>query len=168
MGEELEVSIPRISKYLLSFFSFWPLLLILFNIHKSFFMNFFLLSKERRPGQDVQRWFGYEFIRWLSAYTYIKKGRGRTELRSCVKVEVSVLGSPSLIVLMTSVDVRQHWTRTHIRAQQLCETRGGRPGIPVPNSPYGFCGRKANFNLNSQQSTGAVWKSRWTSWAPRP
>ena len=32
----------------------------------------------------------------------------RAELRSCVKVEVAVLGSPSLIVLMVSVDVKQH------------------------------------------------------------
>ena len=29
-------------------------------------------------------------------------------LRSCVKVEVAVLGSPSLTVLMVSVDVKQH------------------------------------------------------------
>ena len=32
------------------------------------------------------------------------------ELRSRVKVEVALLGSPSLIVLMVSVDVKQHWT----------------------------------------------------------
>ena len=32
----------------------------------------------------------------------------QTELRSCVKVEVAVLGSTSLIVLMVSVDVKQH------------------------------------------------------------
>ena len=32
------------------------------------------------------------------------------------------------------------------RAQGLCESRGGRPGLPVPNSPYGLCGRKATFN----------------------
>ena len=25
----------------------------------------------------------------------------------------------------------------------LCESRGGRPGFPVPSKPYGFCGRKA-------------------------
>ena len=31
-----------------------------------------------------------------------------SELRSCVKVEVAVLGSPSLIVFMVSVDVKQH------------------------------------------------------------
>ena len=30
-------------------------------------------------------------------------------------------------------------------AQELCEGRGGRPGIPVPNSPYGLCGRKATL-----------------------
>ena len=31
-----------------------------------------------------------------------------SEFRSCVKVEVAVLGSPSLIVLTFSVDVKQH------------------------------------------------------------
>ena len=31
-----------------------------------------------------------------------------SELRSCVKVEVAALGYPSLIVLMVSVDVKQH------------------------------------------------------------
>ena len=31
---------------------------------------------------------------------------------NCVKVEVAVLGSPSLIVLMVFVDVKQHWTWT--------------------------------------------------------
>ena len=30
------------------------------------------------------------------------------ELRSCVKVEVAVLGSPSLVSLMVSVDEKQH------------------------------------------------------------
>ena len=31
-----------------------------------------------------------------------------SELRSCVKIEVAVLGSPSLIVHMVSVDAKQH------------------------------------------------------------
>ena len=31
------------------------------------------------------------------------------------------------------------------RGQELCESRGGRPGFPVPNSPYGLLGRKATF-----------------------
>ena len=32
-----------------------------------------------------------------------------------------------------------------IRTQELCESRGGRPGLPVPNSPYGLCGRSPTF-----------------------
>ena len=36
----------------------------------------------------------------------------RSELRSCVKVEAAVLDSPSLTVLMVSVDIKQHWTWT--------------------------------------------------------
>ena len=31
------------------------------------------------------------------------------------------------------------------RDQELCESGGGRPGLPVPNSPYGLCGRKATL-----------------------
>ena len=43
------------------------------------------------------------------------------------------------------------------RAQELCECRGGRSGLPVPNSHYGFCGRKATLNSNYQnQGSGAV------------
>ena len=37
-----------------------------------------------------------------------KKVEECSELMSCVKDEVAVLGSPSLIVLMVSVDVKQH------------------------------------------------------------
>ena len=31
------------------------------------------------------------------------------------------------------------------RVQELCESRGGSPGLLVPNKPYGFCGGKATF-----------------------
>ena len=62
-----------------------------------------------------------------------------SELRSCVKVEVDVLGSRSLTVLTVSVDIKQHCghkaTLNRLRAQELCESRGGRPGLPVLNSP---------------------------------
>ena len=34
------------------------------------------------------------------------------------------------------------------RIQGLCEIRGGRPGLPVPNSPYGLSGHRATLNLN--------------------
>ena len=74
-----------------------------------------------------------------------------------MKVEVAFLGSPSLTVLMVSVDVKQqgnmhtHWSQfvpsISPRHVTLCESRGGRPGFPVPNSPYGLCGHKAKFNF---------------------
>ena len=32
----------------------------------------------------------------------------------------------------------------------MCEGRGGRPGLPVPNSLYGLCERKATSNSNHQ------------------
>ena len=39
------------------------------------------------------------------------------------------------------------------RAQELCKSRGGRPGLPVPNSPYGLRGRKTTLNsLNSSSN----------------
>ena len=84
-------------------------------------------------------------------------------LRSCVKVEMAVLGSPSLISLMVSVDVKHRWTGTGESQLRSCvkgeadvlgspslvvltasvdERRGGRPGLPFPRSPYGLCGRK--------------------------
>ena len=42
--------------------------------------------------------------------SFINRLAGHTaaELRSCVKVEVAVPGSPSLISHMVSVDVKQH------------------------------------------------------------
>ena len=39
--------------------------------------------------------------------------------------------------------------RVLCRAQELCESRqGGCRRLSIPNSPYGFCGRKATLNLN--------------------
>ena len=73
-----------------------------------------------------------------------------------MKVEVDVLGSPSLIVRTVSVGVKQH---TELRAQELCKSRDGRPGLPVPNKPDGFCGRKATLKQTKpsrSQSLGAV------------
>ena len=58
-------------------------------------------------------------------------------------------------------------------AQELCERRGGRPGLPVTNSPYGLCRRKATLNsLKAQmlcESRGGrpglpVANSLWSLW----
>ena len=38
------------------------------------------------------------------------------------------------------------------RAQEVCESRGGRPGLPVPNKPDGFCGRKVTLKTTSGPS----------------
>ena len=48
---------------------------------------------------------------------------------------------------MVSADVKRHSTKL-FRAQELCESREGRPGLPVLNSPYGLCGREATLNWN--------------------
>ena len=34
-----------------------------------------------------------------------------------------------------------------VRGQEQCESRGGRHGIPVPNSPFDLSGRKATPEL---------------------
>ena len=53
-------------------------------------------------------WFGDPLVgkKWVAVHKFAK--RSISELRRCVKVEVAVLGSPSLIVLMVTVDVKQH------------------------------------------------------------
>ena len=42
------------------------------------------------------------------------------------------------------------------RAQELCESRGGRPGLPVPKNPDGFCGRKATLKRVCSQLRSCV------------
>ena len=68
-----------------------------------------------------------------------------------MKVEVDALSFRSLTVLVASVDVKQHLKKYH-RAQELCENRGGRPELPVLNSPYGLCGREASFDEEVPQN----------------
>ena len=43
-------------------------------------------------------------------------------------------------------------------SKELCERRGGRPKLPVPNSPYGLCGRERALEevYVCVQSSGAV------------
>ena len=50
---------------------------------------------------------------------------------------VDGMTSPFLSNLMVSVDVQQLERRKGSpQSQELCESRSGRPGLPVPNSPY--------------------------------
>ena len=66
------------------------------------------------------------------SYLVVDTESTTAEFRSCVEVEVAVLGSPSLISLMVSVDVNTMKKKEEevlvTRAQELCESRGGRRG----------------------------------------
>ena len=53
-----------------------------------------------------------------------------SDLRSCVKVEVAVPGSPSLTVLMISVDVKQHWTLNSDTPRSCVKVEVAVPGSP--------------------------------------
>ena len=56
------------------------------------------------------------------------------ELYREVEVQVVILGSPSLKI-----------------SQELCGSRGGRPGLPVPKPYYALCGRKATLKHRAQE-----------------
>ena len=88
-----------------------------------------------------------------------------------VKVEVDVLGSQSLIARTVSVDCKATLNIKHPQSSEAdCESRSGRPGFPVPNSPYGLCGRKATIEecwhevlvAERQQRTGDESRAVWT------
>ena len=55
-----------------------------------------------------------------------------------------------------------HKSRSHRnlvrRAQELCESRGGRPALPVPRSPYDLCGHKATFE---EEKPHALYGGGW-------
>ena len=42
------------------------------------------------------------------------------------------------------------------RVQELCESPGGCPGLPVPNKPHAFCGRKATLNQSMEGGGGGA------------
>ena len=44
----------------------------------------------------------------------------------------------SVRVLCPRTKERKESSFMAVRAQKLCESRGGRPGLPVPNNPYGL------------------------------
>ena len=44
--------------------------------------------------------------------------------------------------------------RSDEEAQELCASRDGRPGLPVPNILYGLCRRKATFEEGQELCEG--------------
>ena len=61
-----------------------------------------------------------------------------------------------------------HHHHVQPRAQELCESRGGRVGLPslINQSPSVL--NRRDLNKPTVHSSGAVWESRWPSWAVRP
>ena len=67
-----------------------------------------------------------------------------------MEVEVAVTNSPyGLCGRKATLEVEI----IPFRVQELCESRGGRLGLPVPNSPYGLCGRKATLEVEMMPFT---------------
>ena len=60
-----------------------------------------------------------------------------------------VCGTVSQLCTVVAFPPGGVWFVLRLTAQQLCEGRGGRPGLTVPNKPHGFCGRKAPLNQSS-------------------
>ena len=56
---------------------------------------------------------------------------------------------------------------TH-RAQELRESRGGRPGFPVPNKPDGFCGSKATLKRNAPNPTPPAYQQLTSDFTAAP
>ena len=60
-----------------------------------------------------------------------------------------------LLLLLDCHDVDQAQSGELVNISlELCERRGGHPGLPVPNSPYGLCGRKAALNERTASHVG--------------
>ena len=77
-----------------------------------------------------------------------------------MKVEVAVLG----IFPNIPYDLCGRKTTLNLncttRSQELCESGGGRPGLPVPNIPYDLRGRKTTLNLNCTTRSQELCESR--------
>ena len=62
------------------------------------------------------------------------------------------------------------WIPSSIRwlgARELCESRDGRPGLHVPDTPYGLCGRKAILNSTESLACFTTGQMHWWKWEQR-
>ena len=72
---------------------------------------------------------------------------------------MDVLDSPYPIVLKYGLCRRKATLNLNclpLRAQKLCESRGGRPELPAPNSFNGLCGHKASLKLSLSELRSCV------------
>ena len=80
--------------------------------------------------------------------TFHRQGRSITD-ESLIHVRVTTLGqvrSSPLIADKSAVAVIGY-----DKAQEVCESRGGCPGLLVSNNPDSFCGRKATLKNRAQE-----------------
>ena len=59
------------------------------------------------------------------------------ESRSKTGLDREEKNDPASVDIVNSLVNQQPPRLQSLRAQELCESRGSRPGLPVPNSPYG-------------------------------
>ena len=77
----------------------------------------------------------------LSSRGYLHAQENPYELCACSTPSCLWGVSPELIQ-------GQQVLKTEGGAQDLCDSQGGCPGLPVPDSPYGLCGHTVTLNLN--------------------
>ena len=96
-----------------------------------------------------------------------------SELRTCVKVKVAVLGSPPLISSMVFVDIKQHWRNEVAQSSGAVWKLRWPSSSPRPNKLCVFCGRKTTLKETLPPtppppfcpSICLQWND-WLSWRP--
>ena len=90
-----------------------------------------------------------------------------SELRSCVKVEVAVLGFPSLISLMVSVDVKQHWPwALSAMCSDLSPAFPSRRKSDLYDQFYDYCGLSISIGWGCFSSHLYIEVEAWFSLPP--
>ena len=71
---------------------------------------------------------------------------GDGEPRTATSTFTQLQSSSACVYIVQTIINTVIFTSPRDRVQELCERRGGRPGVFRPSEPYGFCGRKATLN----------------------
>ena len=77
----------------------------------------------------------------------------RSELRSCVKVEVVVLGSPSLIVCAVSVGVKQQLEKKNLGKVIMCRHPSTPQTYVIPATRAGHAAKGVTGDRHSEHIT---------------
>jgi len=103
-------------------------------------------------------------MEWLYKYLKLKNLCDMTSVTrvTCIVnkrftglVKMAISPAASFIMTSSAEFINRRFVMKNDRVQELCESQGGRLGLPVPNSPYDLCGRKAILKMRN------VVCSRW-------